>query len=134
MIGDITNPAAFSCNLTMVVVRVANRDGKPLAGYHVHYGQDGPFDKWDPFPTTEVVKEPFGYNSSFSFSGDGSFTVYVSVFRDEVHPFDISQSLSSPGEVKVHIDEKDLAACAASGNRNDGTNVRIAPVVFLYNR
>ena len=118
----------------MVVVRVVNRDGKPLAGYHVHYGQDGGFDKWDSFPTTESVKEPFGYNSAFSFSGDGQFKVYVSIFRDEIHPFDISQSLSSPGEVIVNIDPKDLAACEASGNKTDGNNVRVAPVVFVYNR
>jgi hypothetical protein len=118
----------------MVVVRVANRDGKPLAGYHIHYGQDGGFDHWDTYPTTESVKEPFGYNSSYAFSGDGSFTVYVSIFRDEIHPFDINQSLSGPGEVTIHIDAKDLASCEASGNKNDGTSVRIAPVVFVYNR
>jgi hypothetical protein len=117
----------------MAVVRVVNRDGKPLAGFHVHFGQDGGFDHWD-IPTTEAVKDPFGYNSAFSFYGDGSFTVYVSIFRDEIHPFDIGQSLSSPGEVTIHIDAKDLAACEASGNKTDGTNVRIFPVVFVYNR
>jgi len=117
----------------MAVVRVVNRDGKPLAGYHVHYGQDGGWDKWD-IPTTDSVKEPFGYNSAYSFGTDGALTVYVSVFRDEIHPFDISQSLSSPGEVTIHIDPKDVAACAASDNKTDGTSIRIFPVVFVYNR
>lgn len=116
----------------MIVVRVIDRTGKPLAGYHVHYGQDGGYDKWDTTPTTESTKEPFGYNSSFALYSNLGFKFYVTVFQNEIHPYDIGQSLSN--EVIVNIDPKDDAACAASGNKTDGTAVRVAPVVFTYNR
>ena len=118
----------------MVVVRVVDRAGKAMGGYHVHYGQDGGWDRWDTLPTSDVFKDPFGYNSAYSFSTEGGLKIYVSVFREEIHPFDLTQSLSAPGEVTVNIDPKDNQACLDSGNKTDGTAVRIAPVIFTYNR
>jgi len=123
-------PDSYRCSgFQGILVRVVDRNGKPLPGYVVHVGQDGNhFSAWTN-PTADTAKDPYGYNADFAV---GPSKFYVDVFRSKLDGYDRGQSISNL--LEFYLEPNDDDVCSQTDGKNNGNKTRVMAVQFVYNR
>lgn len=134
-VGDLSDAYSCSVSTPFIAIRIVDRSGKPLKGYIAHIGRDGDWSKWT-LPSSDIIKDgnrSYGYNADYLVSYGIKY--YISLFREQVDPFNSAAALSRTAdgkpEVEIYIPPRDDDSCQGS---NRSTSIRVAPVTFVYNR